>query len=245
MLLPSHLNSDLFPADFRREAPSGAVLGTLTCCCGAPAPRRPLWRTLQLRGPRFGGPGCALTAAAPLGRAPGARPAVQSLLSRRPADAQLFRPGSQKPERASPAVGACAGRGARLPRDAGLRRGRGFNRLRAEKAAGLRLETAVFQGLGARFFCGSEMGGGEERVRRLIHLCKNGRRCEPHFLTLHRWAAQGLRQALMFLYKNKKGFKSLEQSQCKLKINLSWLPLVLKCHRGGWGRGSTWEESDS
>ena len=104
------------------KRPLGAVLGTLTCYCGgagstpplvanAAAPRPSVRRTRQ----RADSP-CA----------PGARSAVQSTVSRRPADAQFFRPGSLMPERARPSAHARGG-GALLPREAGLRRGRDFN----------------------------------------------------------------------------------------------------------------------
>lgn len=107
VLLPWHLNkvtSSRLTSGEKR--PLGAVLGTLTCYCGgagstpplvanAAAPRPSVRRTRQ----RADSP-CA----------PGAHSAVQWTVSRRPADAQFFRPGSLMPERARPAVSACAGR---------------------------------------------------------------------------------------------------------------------------------------
>ena len=83
--------------------------------------------------------------------------------------------------------------------------------------------------------------GHHQKSKKTIRLCKNGfsqaggvLASLPHTPSQVGGSGYSLRQALMFLHKNK-GFRSLEQSQCIFKINPSWLPLVLKRHLGGWG----------
>ena len=74
-------------------------------------------------------------------------------------------------------------------------------------------------------------GRGGNKVKRLFNSCKyplewqaSGRGiCYFHFLVvLYRREAEviSLRQAIMYVYNNKKGLKSQKQIQCKRKINL-------------------------